>query len=91
MCSKAAKDTPTEGAGMLYKGRSAGKRVEESRGRKSSMHGQAMRSIARMEEELSGKIEEEGEGALRQGGTRRSTPTRVKIVYGRSNSDICTM
>jgi len=68
-CGKAAKGTPTEGASMLCKGRSAGKRVEESGGRKSSAHGKAMRSVAmrsatRVEEKLSGRIKEESRGAL---------------------------
>ena len=54
---------------MLCKGRSVGKRVEESGGRESSAHGKAMRSVAmrsatRVEEKLSGRIKEESRGAL---------------------------
>ena len=43
---KATKDTPTEGASMLCKRRSTGKKVEESREREGSACGQAMRSVA---------------------------------------------
>jgi len=48
-CGEATKGTPTEGAGAPCKGKSTGRRkkVEEDRGRRSGMCGQAMRSAAR--------------------------------------------
>jgi len=38
ICDKVTKGT-AKGAGAPYKGRSIGKKVEESRGRKGSVHG----------------------------------------------------
>jgi len=87
-CSKATKSTPTEGAGTSYKGRSARKRIEKSGEKESSMCGKVTRSAVRVEEKLSSRIKEESRGALQQGSTRRSMPTRVRMVYKRSNSDI---
>jgi len=50
-----------------------------------------MRSIARrMEEEFSNRVKKESRGALQQGDAR-STPTGVRIVHKRSNSDIHTV
>ena len=89
--SKAAKGVPTEEASMPCKGRSAGKRVEESRERESSACGKAMRSAARVKKELSGRIKEESREVLWQGNARKSMPTRVRIVHERSNSDICAV
>jgi len=40
-----------------------------------------MRSIARVEKELSGKIEKEGRGTLWQRSTRKGMPTGIRIVY----------
>jgi len=61
---KAIKGIVKGEASMFCKGRSTGKKVEEDRREGDSMHGQAMRSIARMEEEFSGRIEEESRGTL---------------------------
>jgi len=66
VCGKATKGAPTKGAGMPYKGKNTERRkkVEKNRGRRGSACGQAMRSIARVEKELSGKIEKESREAL---------------------------
>ena len=66
-------------------------RVKKSGERESSMYGQATRSTARVEKELGSRIEKEDRGALWQESARKSTPTRVRIVHERSNSDICTV
>ena len=60
----------------------------ESRGRKSGAHGQAMRSVARMEEELNRKAEEESRRALRQRDTRRSMVVRIGVVYPGNDSNL---
>ena len=56
---KAIKGATKEEASMFYKGRSAKKKVEEGRRGGASTCGQATRSIARMEEEFSRRIEKE--------------------------------
>ena len=61
--------------------------TEESRGRKSGAHGQAMRSIARIEE-LNRKAEEESRRALRQRDTRRSMVVRIGVVYPGNDSNL---
>jgi len=90
ICSKATKGTPTEGASMPCKGKSAGrkKKVEEDRERRDSIHGQAMRSAARVEEELGGRVEKENRGTLWQRSTRGSMPIGIRVVYERSNSNV---
>jgi len=85
---KATKGAARRETSMSCEERSAGKKVEEDRGRRGSTHSQAMRGTARVEEEFSSRVKKESGGALWQGGARRSTPTRVRIVYKRSNSDI---
>jgi len=62
--------------------------TEESRGRKSGARGQAMRSVARMEEELNRKAEEESRRALRQRDTRRSMVVRIGVVYPGNDSNL---
>jgi len=90
ICSKVTKGTPTKGASIPYKGRSAGKEVEESRRKRGSACGLAMRSTARrVEKEFSSGVEKESRGTLWRRSTRGSTPTRVRIVHGGSNSDVC--
>ena len=66
VCGKATKGTPTEGASMPCKGKSTGRRkkVKESKGRRGSMYGQAMRSAARVEEELSKRAKEKSRRTL---------------------------
>jgi len=61
ICGKTTKSTLTEGASMPSKGKGVKrkKEVEESRERRSSTHGQATRSTARMEKKLSRKAKEE--------------------------------
>jgi len=63
------------------------KETEESRGRKSGTRGQAMRSIARIEE-LNRKAEKESRRALRQRDTRRSTVARIGVVYPGNDSNL---
>jgi len=60
------KGIPTEGASTPCKGKGAGKRkkVEESRGKRDSAHGQAIRSAAKVEKEFGGRVEKESRGAL---------------------------
>jgi len=72
------------------KRRSAGRRkeVKESRGRRGGVRGQAMRSAARMEEELSRRAKEESRGALWQRSAEGSSVTRIGVVYPRNNSDV---
>jgi len=86
------KSAPTEKeeAGVPNKGRSTGRRkeVEESRGRRGSTCGQAMRNTAKMEEELDKRAKEESGGALQKRSTRGSTVARIGIVYPRDDSDL---
>jgi len=86
---KATKGAPTEGAGMLCKGKSAGRRkkVEESRGGEGTC-GQATRSAARMEEVLNRGAEEESRRALQQRGARRSMVARIGVVYPGNDSNL---
>jgi len=74
ICSEAAKGTPTEGASMPCKEKSARrkKEVEEDRERRGSIHGQATRSAIRVKEELGGRVEKESRGTLWQRSTRGS-------------------
>ena len=53
-------------ASVPCKGKSTGdkEKVEEGRERKGGMHGQAMRSAARMEEEFNRRVKKEDRGAL---------------------------
>ena len=53
-CGNATKGAVREKAGAPYKGRSAGKKIEEGGTGGSGTHGQAMRSAAGMEEEFVG-------------------------------------
>jgi len=67
VCSKVTKGIPIiEGASALCKGKSIGKRkkVEKGRGRRGSTCGQATRSIAKVKEEFSGRVEKEDRGVL---------------------------
>jgi len=51
-----------------------------------------MRDTARrVEEEFSGRIEEESRGALQQKGATRSKAIRFGIVHRESNSNICVV
>ena len=63
----------------FHKGRSAEKReeLEESKGRRGGMCGQATRSATRMEEEFSSRIEKESGGALWKGRSRRGAIIRT--------------
>jgi len=90
-CDKVTKGTPTKGASMSCKGKSARKKIKKDRGKRGNVCDRAMKSIAKVEEELSGRIEEKGEGALWQRSTRESTSTRVRMVHKGSNSDICAV
>ena len=90
-CGKTTKDTVRRETSTSCKGRSTGKKIEEDRGRRGSMCDQVMRGATRVEEEFSSRVEEENRGALQQGGTRRNTPTGVRMVHERSNSDIHTV
>jgi len=90
-CGKATKGMAKGETSTPYKRRSTGKKVEEGRRGGDSTHGQAMRSTARMEEEFSGRIEKENRETLWQRSARESIPTRVRVVYGGSNSDICAV
>jgi len=78
-------------AGMPCKGKSAGDRekVEEGREKKGGMHGQAMRSAARMEEEFNRRVKEEGRGTLWKRRPRRGAIIRIGMVHKRNDSDIC--
>ena len=72
-CGKATKGTPIEGASVPYKGKSAGRRkkVKESKGERGSACGQAMRSTARVEEELSRKAKKKSRGTLEEASQKR--------------------
>ena len=85
---KATKGTPTGKAGAPCKGKSAGGRetVKKSRGGKGSMYDKTTRSTARMEKEFSGRVKEASKGALWQRCTRRSMPTRTRVVHRGSSS-----
>jgi len=79
------RSTPTreEEASAPNKGKGIGRteEAEESRGRKSGMRGQAMKCIARMEEELDRKAKEESGRALWKEGPRRSATVGLRMVY----------
>ena len=89
-CGKATKGTPIEGASAPYKGKSAGRRkkVKESKGERGSACGQAMRSTARVEEELSRKAKKKSRGTLWKRHPRRGAIIRTKMVYEGSSSVI---
>jgi len=91
ICGKATKGTAKGEAGISCKGRSAGKKVEEGKRGGGGTCDQATRSTARMEEEFGRRIEKESKGTLWQRSTRESMPTRVRVVYGESNSNICAV
>jgi len=86
---KATKGTPTEGASMLCKGKSAERRkkVEESRGGEGT-HSQATRSAARIEEVLNRGAEEESGRALQQRDARRSMVARIGVVYPGNDNNL---
>ena len=52
------------------------------------MHGQAMRSAAKMEKELNRGAEEESGRAVWQRGARRSTVARIGVVYPENDSNL---
>jgi len=62
--------------------------TEESREKRGSTCGQAMRSAVRMEEELNRGAEEESRRALWQRGARRSTVARIGVVYSGNDSNL---
>jgi len=62
--------------------------TKESRGRRGSARGQAMRSIVRIEEELNRGAEEESERALWQRGARKSTVAKIGVVYPGNDSNL---
>ena len=64
-------------------------KVEEGRGRKGSVHGQAMRSAARIEEEFNRRVKKEGRGALWKRRPRRDMIIRIGMVHKGNDSDIC--
>jgi len=88
MCGKAIKGALTEGASMLCEGKSAGRRkkIEKSRGRRDGICGQATRSTARVEEELSRRAKEKSRGILWKRCPRKGTITKTRIVYEGSSS-----
>ena len=57
--SKTIKGVTKGKAGMSYKGKSTKKKVEKDRRGGAGVYGQATRSIARMEEKFSRRIEKE--------------------------------
>ena len=73
---------------MPYKGRSIGKKVKEDKGRKGSMYGQATKSTARVEKELSSRIEKEDKGTLWKRSARRNIHTRIRVMHGGCSSNI---
>jgi len=90
-CGKATKGAAKEEAGVPCKGKSVakGEEVEESRRKRGGAHGQAMRSATRrVEEEFGSRVKKENRETLWQRGARESTPTGVRVVYKRSNSNI---
>jgi len=74
---------------MTNKGKSAGRRkkVEESRGGRGNMCGQAMRSAARVKK-LSKRAKKESRRALWRRHPRRGVTIRTRIVYRGSSSFI---
>jgi len=62
--------------------------TEESRGKRSGGHSQAMRSAVRMEEELNRGAEEESRRVLWQRGARRSMVARIRVVYPGNDSNL---
>lgn len=82
MFGKATKGTVTEGASMLSKGKSTGR---------SGVHGNAMRSTARVEEKFSRRIETEEKRTLWRRHPKRGTPIRVRLVHPRSSSIVFHM
>ena len=93
ICGFATKGIAREEAGTSHQERSAGrsKKAEEGRRRRGSTHSQAMRSAARMEEELNGRVKEESRGALWKGSTGKSMPIKIRVVHRRSNSFISNL
>jgi len=89
-CGKAAKGVPTEGASTPCEGKSTGrgrrKKVEKSRGRRGGMCGQATRSTAKVEVELSRRAKKKSRGTLWKRCPRRGTIIRTRIVYKGSSS-----
>jgi len=63
-CGEATKSTPIEGAGAPCKGKNTGRRKKVEESRRGSTHGQAMRSTARVEEELSRRAKKKSRGPL---------------------------
>ena len=86
---KATKDAARKEASAPCEGRSTRKKNEEDRGRKDGACGQATRGVARVEKEFGGRVKEENKRTLWQRSTRENTPTRVRVVHGGSNSDVC--
>jgi len=88
MCGKAIKGAPTEGTSMLCEGKSTGRRkkIEKSKGRRDGICGQATRSTARVEEELSRRAKEKSRGTLWKRCPRKGMITRTRIVYEGSSS-----
>ena len=77
--------------GVLCTGKSAPtgeEETKESRGRRGSARGQAMRSVVRIEEELNRGAEEESERALWQRGARKSTVAKIGVVYPGNDSNL---
>jgi len=62
--------------------------TKESRGRRGSTRGQAMRSVVRIEEELNRGAEEESGRALWQRGARKSTVAKIGVVYSGNDSNL---
>jgi len=90
VCGKATKGAPIEEASMPCKGKGTGsrKKVEESRRGRGSMRGQATRSAARVEEELSRRAKKKSRGTLWKRCPRRGAIIRTRIVYKGSSSVI---
>ena len=64
------------------------KKAEKDREKRGSIHGQATRSAARVEEKLGGRVEKENRGTLWQRSTKGSMPIGIRMVYERSNSNV---
>jgi len=83
ICGKATKNTVKGKASMPYRGKSTGRRdeVEENKGGRDGICGQAMKSIATVEEKPGSGVEEESRGTLWEGSTGGSTPIRTRMVH----------
>jgi len=87
-CGNATKGTAREETGAPCKGRSAGKKVEEGGTGGGGVHGQATKSIARVEEKFVGGVEEEGGVVLWTNSATKCRIMGVGVVWPRSRCHI---